>query len=315
VYNVEKYLHRCLDSILAQTFTDFELLLIDDGSSDSSGKICDEYAAKDSRFQVFHKENGGVSSARNMGLDNAKGEWVAFVDADDTINSNALYNIPLKFSDIIILNSYVVDNITHALYAVCSYPLSKSEKNFSGIETFRFYNRSSAWGVIYNKKFLFDNKILFDKRLKNAEDTVFFAQCMIFAKQVIHYNIDFYYVYLTENSASRSWTFERILQMSNSLDVIQELIINHKLSIHQLAIIHNLTYAIICNMVDNFIKLGIWKNYYRLKKVILKHSLYPIRLNNRCLEKHKIKIRLLNSSFDLFMFLFLLKSLMFSNKK
>ena len=75
VYNTEKYLHRCIDSILSQTFTDFEVLLIDDGSTDSSGEICDEYAAKDSRVRVFHKENGGVSSERNMGLDNAYGEY------------------------------------------------------------------------------------------------------------------------------------------------------------------------------------------------------------------------------------------------
>ena len=82
VYNTEKFLHRCIDSILAQTYTDFELLLIDDGSKDSSGAICDEYAVKDARVRVFHKENGGVSSARNLGLDNAKGEWITFVDSD-----------------------------------------------------------------------------------------------------------------------------------------------------------------------------------------------------------------------------------------
>ena len=85
VYNAEKYLYRCIDSVLVQTFTNWELLLIDDGSKDSSGVICDEYAAKDARVRVFHKENGGVSSARNLGLDNARGEWVAFVDSDDYI--------------------------------------------------------------------------------------------------------------------------------------------------------------------------------------------------------------------------------------
>ncbi len=73
VYKAEKYLHRCVDSILAQTFTDFEVLLIDDGSPDRSGDICDEYAKKDSRVRVFHKENGGVSSARQYGIDNAQG--------------------------------------------------------------------------------------------------------------------------------------------------------------------------------------------------------------------------------------------------
>ena len=90
VYNTEKFLHRCIDSILTQTYTDFELLLIDDGSKDSSGSICDEYAEKDSRVRVFHKENGGVSSARNLGLDNAWGEWITFVDSDDYIEENYL---------------------------------------------------------------------------------------------------------------------------------------------------------------------------------------------------------------------------------
>lgn len=73
VYNVEKYLSRCIDSILAQTFTDFELLLIDDGSNDNSGNICDDYVKKDNRIRVFHKENGGVSSARNLGLTRQRG--------------------------------------------------------------------------------------------------------------------------------------------------------------------------------------------------------------------------------------------------
>ncbi|MBQ9833306.1 MAG: glycosyltransferase family 2 protein, partial [Clostridia bacterium] len=85
VYNVEKYLSRCIESILAQTFTDFELILVDDGSPDSCGKICDEYAEKDSRIKVVHKKNGGVSSARNAGLEAASGELVLFCDGDDYV--------------------------------------------------------------------------------------------------------------------------------------------------------------------------------------------------------------------------------------
>lgn len=83
VYNTEKYLHRCIDSILAQIYIDFELLLINDGSMDRSGDICNEYAQKDTRIKVFHKENSGVSSTRNIGLDNAKGKYIIFIDADD----------------------------------------------------------------------------------------------------------------------------------------------------------------------------------------------------------------------------------------
>lgn len=93
VYKVEKYLNRCLDSILAQTFQDWECLLIDDGSPDSSGLICDKYAELDTRFSVFHKSNGGVSSARNQGLDMASGSWVTFVDADDFVSPNYLGNL------------------------------------------------------------------------------------------------------------------------------------------------------------------------------------------------------------------------------
>ncbi len=92
VYNAEKYLNRCVDSILSQTMTDFELLLIDDGSKDNSGRICDEYSEKDARVRVFHKPNGGVSSARNLGLDNAIGKWITFCDADDVVLPSWLSN-------------------------------------------------------------------------------------------------------------------------------------------------------------------------------------------------------------------------------
>ena len=88
VYNVEKYLKRCIDSILNQSFTDFELILVDDGSTDNSGKIIDEYAIKDERIKVIHKENGGQGSARNRGLDIAKGNYIGFVDSDDWIHKD-----------------------------------------------------------------------------------------------------------------------------------------------------------------------------------------------------------------------------------
>ncbi len=97
VYNVEKYIRRCLDSILSQTFTDWECICVDDGTPDSSGKICDEYSQKDSRFVVIHKENGGVSSARNSGLDVAKGEFITFCDSDDWVENNWLFE---QYTDI-----------------------------------------------------------------------------------------------------------------------------------------------------------------------------------------------------------------------
>lgn len=90
VYNSSAYLTDCLDSILQQNYLDYELLLVDDGSADSSGAICDEYARKDSRIRVFHKINGGVSSARNLGIENSLGEWLYFVDSDDLLMNGCL---------------------------------------------------------------------------------------------------------------------------------------------------------------------------------------------------------------------------------
>lgn len=86
IYKVEDYLRRCVDSFLAQTYRDFELILVDDGSPDSCGKICDEYAVQDARVKVIHKENGGLSDARNAGMNIAKGEYIAFVDSDDWVS-------------------------------------------------------------------------------------------------------------------------------------------------------------------------------------------------------------------------------------
>ena len=96
VYKAENYLHRCVDSLLAQTFQDFEILLIDDGSPDRSGEICDEYARKDNRVRVFHKENGGVSSARQCGMDNAVGEYTIHADPDDWVEPNMLEELYKK---------------------------------------------------------------------------------------------------------------------------------------------------------------------------------------------------------------------------
>ncbi len=99
VYNVERYINQCLDSIKSQTYTNWECLLVDDGSTDASGKICDEYAQNDSRFKVFHKSNGGLSSARNYGIDHASGDYISFCDSDDWIESEYLQTLTQLMRD------------------------------------------------------------------------------------------------------------------------------------------------------------------------------------------------------------------------
>ena len=95
VYKVEPYLDRCVKSVLNQTFSDFELILVDDGSPDECPRLCDEWATKDNRIQVIHKENGGLSDARNVGFEASTGEWITFVDSDDWLDAT-MYEIMLK---------------------------------------------------------------------------------------------------------------------------------------------------------------------------------------------------------------------------
>ena len=154
VYQVEKYIRQCVDSILAQTFTDFELILVDDGSKDGSGEICDEYAGMDERVKVVHKENGGLSDARNRGMDQAVGKYFMFVDSDDYIAPTMLESLYSSMrrenADIVVCNfRFTFDNA--------------SEKNFStevkaevltGAEI--FYDRKNErnygiWTVAWNK--------------------------------------------------------------------------------------------------------------------------------------------------------------------
>lgn len=157
VYCVEKYIHRCIDSILAQTFTDFELILVDDGSPDNCGKICDEYAEKDDRIHVIHKENGGLSGARNAGIDwsfeHSNSEWITFIDSDDWIHPKYLEAM------------YIAVNETGCDISICAYeetegkiPAVDNSKLIADVvDTESFFcehnvNAVIACGKLYKKK-------------------------------------------------------------------------------------------------------------------------------------------------------------------
>ena len=170
VYNTEQYLHSCIDSILTQTYTDFELLLIDDGSTDLSGAICDKYAWKDSRVRVFHQKNGGVSSARNLGLDNAKGEWVTFVDSDD-----AIINIPfVSYDEDLVIFPHKVLSKDGTEY-LCKLENSVFD-NKSKVRNFVKDNSTTSvfktlWSKLYKRDLI--GNLRFDESIKIGEDQVF----------------------------------------------------------------------------------------------------------------------------------------------
>ena len=161
VYNVEEYLKQCLDSILEQTFSDYEVILVNDGSTDNSGLICQEYAEKDSRIRYFEKENGGLSDARNYGIEQAQGEYLTFVDSDDFLDKmhlNVLYTALVNNNvDISIVNyaNYQTSNATFYLHTFGEY----YEKNYSSeelLDNLAILERndlsfSTIWGKLYKR--------------------------------------------------------------------------------------------------------------------------------------------------------------------
>ena len=124
IYNIENYVKRCIDSIIHQTYTNLEIILVDDGSTDSSGQMCDEYAKNDARVKVIHKENGGLSDARNAAIDIAKGKWITFVDGDDFLTASAIDSM------------YRAKKITGAQIACCLYKLAYEGQHTEFNETY-----------------------------------------------------------------------------------------------------------------------------------------------------------------------------------
>lgn len=176
IFNAEKYLHRCIKRILAQDYTDYELLLIDDGSTDNSGTICDEYAIKDNRIRVFHKENGGVSSARNWGLDNAIGEYIMFVDSDDYMLPGMLEvmysTLESKKADLVICGTTETGGGYWRPIADVNYSINQLKESF--VSLLHTELLSPPWNKIYKKEIIRSNRFCED--ISFGEDLLFNIQ-------------------------------------------------------------------------------------------------------------------------------------------
>ena len=179
VYQSQQFLEQCISSILSQTMNDWELLLVDDGSIDKSGELCDSFAENDDRIRVFHKKNGGASSARNLGINNAFGEWITFVDSDDFIDRHFLEGLYQPLADGNELDfihggcmNYHNGQITSINQRYESYYGNDKDKLFSSF-------RGLIVSKLFKREILMKNKILFDEKMKIAEDMLFTMQYLI----------------------------------------------------------------------------------------------------------------------------------------
>lgn len=221
VYKVEKYLSRCIDSILSQSFTDFELLLIDDGSPDDCGRICDNYSERDGRIKVFHKENGGVSSARNVGIKNASGDYLIFIDSDDFIADEYLSQIMAHDEDLVCQTATIMSEDGSIINTPLRNELTLCEIEFDS-DLFSQALLDGAFNWIHCKRFrtsiIRKNGLSFDTTLDFAEDTLFVIQYSRFIKSICIENIANYryVVYKTRKTLSNDYSKDRFEVLKNA---------------------------------------------------------------------------------------------------
>ena len=205
VYNVEKYLDKCIKSILNQKYRNIEIILVDDGSTDSSGSICDSYAKKDDRIKVIHKKNGGLSSARNTGIDEAKGEYIGFVDSDDYIDEDMYETMVKKLidnnSDIVICSKVI--EYSNGKILKNNYKEKLIKDNIEGLKQLNSYKvfDMSACDKLYKISLFKNIRFPFGKK---CEDYYTMFKLISKCKKILYIPNCYYHYFQRENSISRN---------------------------------------------------------------------------------------------------------------
>lgn len=279
VYNVEIYLNRCIDSIIKQTLTNIEIILVDDGSTDNSGKICDEFLQKDSRISVIHKKNGGLSSARNAGLNIAKGKYIGFVDSDDWIDKyyyEKLYNIAKKSkSDIVSCkfnksskykeNSYI--KINENDFTI------EDGKKFREIYLSSAMKGGSSWVPVWSK--IYKRKIINDIRFEEGMiyEDIMFNWRVLNEKNVMISLMSYkgYYYYNNPNSITKEKFSDKMYDLYDVIDYVRKKTIDGNYKITKLLNDYEkrIGYSILIKML---------RSKYQNKKEISKY--YDITMAN-----------------------------------
>jgi len=219
VYNVAPYLPRCIDSILAQSFGDFELLLIDDGSTDASGAICDEYARKDKRIKVFHKENGGLSDARNYGMERARGDYIGFIDSDDYVGTDYLKILfeMMQGDNIAIAQIRSVSTSAETMKFIASDDrrlVFDAEEEFKAMMLARDFG-VSAWGKLYRKDVFSGHQFLVGKLYEDLDTVPYLIEA---GRNYAYSSSVQYYYYQRQGSIVHSLDSGKIQQWIEGID-------------------------------------------------------------------------------------------------
>jgi len=214
IYKVESELRQCLDSIISQSYTDIEILLVDDGSPDTCGEICDEYAQRDDRIRVFHTENKGLSAARNLGLDNAKGDIVAFIDSDDWIEPDMIESLARVLSETnsdIAVSGYLLENNSWTQNSDVEGALYEGNASLSALLTKKLNN--NVWNKIYRKELFQDVRF---PEGKNYEDITVMHRVLHKAKRVAVISEPKYHYRVRSESITKVYTASNLIDYAEA---------------------------------------------------------------------------------------------------
>lgn len=284
IYNAAQYLEQCIKSILNQSNTNFELILINDGSTDNSLKICEEYAKIDQRIRIFTQTNQGVSAARNLGLKYSNGEWITFIDADDIIENNYIPSLDSRTSSLIILNWKELQTENIKEYLSEQYIKKESKISFLNEHIHKDIIRC-PWGKFYKKEIIDNHNIQFNEKFRIGEDTLFVLDYLYYCKN-IEVIANSFYKYRTYNNTSKYKQeinktleyFEHFLPLYNRLSC------NNK---HILSLLYTFFYGLTLNIENP----PIYKKWITNKSVIkiLKRLYYSNGIKNKFIY-YKLKI-------------------------
>lgn len=210
VFNTENYLSKCLDSVLSQSYIHLEVIIVDDGSFDNSGKICDEYAIKDKRIKVIHKENGGVSSSRNVGIEKANGEWLMFVDSDDELSHSCIETLSKGFDtkyDMIIGGYELTDEAGNTTYTINRNDVFVWDVNQCLRDVYRsafFSYNGYCFNRLFRHRIIKANNLCFNETIYSREDGLFLVQYLLKCSNLAYCTLESIYKYRQNNNNATS---------------------------------------------------------------------------------------------------------------
>lgn len=296
VYNAEKFLSECIESIINQTYKEIEIILVDDGSTDSSGKICDSYARLDKRINVFHQKNRGVSTTRNVGLDKASGECVTFVDADDTIHRDYvknLHQVMVEYQTTTVTTPAM--DVAHPRQEMLLAVLPDTDIiiPLSVEKTMRELYRGTLEGTrngmqMFSLKMLNENGIRYNETMAVGEDFDFFARAVLMSNKVVVDRRKMYFYRSNPNSAMLQdfslKHFDAIKNVENVGRTVQDKIPGLKKAIDTMVFSDAIFYG-----AKMFPTRDQWPEEYRSIIQYIKKYQFVVLMNNKAKKNTRIK--------------------------